>query len=185
MTYPSNDTNGAQGPDGSKDARIMTIKARQNSNQSVFLKILAETSSVREAVRHANISSATAYRWRRQDPEFRQLWTKALAEGYEQLELEMLARMRHGTEKHHFHGGQIVHTEIVHNDAAAMRLLAYHRESVAAERAAQPAENIHTGILREKLNNKLDDMRARFLARYPKADYGPDANDSDEEVPNE
>jgi hypothetical protein len=57
-----------------------------------FLDTLALSCNVTLAVREAGMSTANAYRLRRMDPEFAELWREALVAGYERLETELLQR---------------------------------------------------------------------------------------------
>jgi hypothetical protein len=93
--------------------------------RQLFLDTLADTSNVTAAARIAGINPARAYKVRRTEPGFARLWTAALIEGYENLELETLNRLRHGTDA----GGPKFDV------GAALRLLALHRETISRERA--------------------------------------------------
>ncbi len=95
--------------------------------RGLFLDTLAETSNVSAAARIAGINPSRAYKVRREEPEFADLWTEALVEGYQHLEMETLHRLRMGTSK----------DDNKFDAANALRLLALHRESVAREKARQ------------------------------------------------
>ena len=60
----------------------------------VFLSELAATSNISAAARKAGITTATAYDQRRHDAEFNRAWQRALCEGYDHLEMELLRRLR-------------------------------------------------------------------------------------------
>ena len=119
--------------------------------RTLFLAVLAETSNVSAAARESGVNPSRAYKVRREEPAFRQLWYAALLEGYEHLELETLHRLRMGVD-----GGR---EDRKFDIANALRLLMLHRETVARERAIQGEDDEE--IILAELNAKLDQMRSR------------------------
>lgn len=119
----------------------------------LFLDALGETSNVSEAARRAGITPSRAYKLRAEKPDFARKWRAALYAGYELLELELLGRLRAGEAKD---GPKF-------DNAAALRLLALHRETAAQERAQQ--HNIDAATARRIIDGKLDELRQRVLAR--------------------
>jgi hypothetical protein len=117
-----------------------------------FLDALAETSNVRAAARAARIPVGRAYKTRRGEPEFRTQWYDALLEGYEHLEMETLHRLRMGTSK----------DDPKFDIAAALRLLALHRETVARERAFKDDEDEQAVL--DSIDAFIEDMRQRRAA---------------------
>ncbi|MEM8696479.1 MAG: hypothetical protein AAGE05_10700 [Pseudomonadota bacterium] len=107
-----------------------------------FLETLAETSNVCEAARRAGMITATLYRLRRKDPGFARRWLAALDEGYEELEMEMLARARFGVSRKP--------DDPAFNEAVSLRLLMAHKDAVALQRA------IRSGIGAEELRERLE-----------------------------
>jgi hypothetical protein len=97
--------------------------------RGLFLDTLADTSNVTRSAEVAGINPARAYRVRRAEPGFARKWHAALLEGYENLELETLQRLRDGTPKED-EGPKF---DITH----AIRLLVLHRETVARHRVGQ------------------------------------------------
>lgn len=126
-----------------------------------FLAALGETSNVSASAERARISPAQVYKVRREDSEFARKWLVALCEGYDNLEMETLYRLRTG----------IVVDEQgrKHDIGAALRLLAAHRDSTARQRALQDNEDTETIIA--SINAKLDMMRERAIAA---GDYAED-----------
>ncbi len=118
----------------------------------IFLETLAETSNVSEAARTSGALTSYAYKWRRENPEFRALWSAALLEGYEHLEMETLQRLRFGTPP----------GDAKFDIANALRLLSAHREAAAKEKARQGKRDKATVLA--GLNAKLDRMRERRAA---------------------
>jgi len=117
--------------------------------RGLFLDRLAETSNVSEAARFAGINASRAYKVRRMERIFRELWHEALLEGYAHLEMEVVSRLRTGTTK----------DDVKYDFTAALRLLTLHRETVASERATRrPVEQ--EGYL-AALSAKLELMRTR------------------------
>ncbi|MGB3754225.1 MAG: hypothetical protein WA954_10060 [Parerythrobacter sp.] len=94
-----------------------------------FIDNLAELSNVAAAARAAHIPVRTVYAERRNDPGFAKEWLAALAEGYDNLELELLGHLRDPTPERKL------------DVAAGLRLLAAHRETVARERAFRGASS--------------------------------------------
>lgn len=119
-----------------------------------FLAALAETSNVTAAAEKAGVTTAHAYKLRREDAEFARQWQGALCEGYDNLEFELLARIR---------GGVVGDSEgRKFDNAVALRLLTAHRESVSRERALR--DNEDAAQIVASIDAKLDAMRQRALA---------------------
>lgn len=123
-----------------------------------FLAALAETSNVTAASAVAGIHPSRAYKLRRSDSDFGRAWRTALLEGYENLELEVLHRLRFGESKD---------VDVKFDNANALRLLGLHRETVAQERAMR--ENEELSSVRASLQNKLKQLREEIIARRAKA----------------
>lgn len=117
--------------------------------RELFLDTLAETSNVSEAARFSEVSTSRAYKTKKLDAEFRKQWNAALLEGYEQLELETLQRLRFGTGK----------DDNKFDIANAIRLLMHHRENVAKLQAVR--EHRDEGEVLEQLGAKIKAMKAR------------------------
>lgn len=118
-----------------------------------FLDTLAETSNVTAAAARARTSKREAYKTRREDESFARQWHAALVEGYEHLELDLLARLRSGEPKD---GPKF-------DNGAALRLLALHRDTMAQEHAQR--RNMDVISARKLIEEKLDELRQRVLAR--------------------
>ena len=121
--------------------------------RGLFLDKLAETSNVTEAAKFAGANPARAYKIRREEPEFARQWHAALVEGYEHLELDLLARLRAGEAKD---GPK-------YDNGAALRLLALHRDTMAQEHAQR--RNLDVVSARALIDQKLEELRQRVLAR--------------------
>ena len=122
-----------------------------------FLEALAESSNVRAAAAAADLDTASVYRLRRTDPDFARQWYAALAEGYDNLEMELLAHLRSGGENPQDPGGVRKF-----DTAAALRSLAAHRESVAREKGRRALADEAATIA--SINEKIDKLRLRGLA---------------------
>lgn len=130
--------------------------ARTNPHwRKPFLAALADTSNIAAAARQANINVSTVYKARRTEPAFARLWQAALCEGYDNLEMELLARLRSGESIEE--GAKAPSRKF--DNAAAFRLLTAHRESVARQRALRDEEDEETILA--SINAKLDSMRQR------------------------
>jgi hypothetical protein len=120
-----------------------------------FLTQLAETSNVSAAAETAAVSVGQVYKLRRDDPEFARRWYAALAEGYDNLEMELLGRLRAGENGEAVHGSAPDKRKF--DTAAALRCLAAHRESVAREKGRRAlAEEVATIAA---INAKIDRLR--------------------------
>ncbi len=122
-----------------------------------FLEALAESSNVRAAAAAADLDTASVYRLRRTDPDFARHWYAALAEGYDNLEMELLAHLRSGGENPQDPG-----SVRKFDTAAALRSLAAHRESVAREKGRRALADEAATIA--SINEKIDKLRLRGLA---------------------
>ena len=121
-----------------------------------FLATLAETSNVTAAAKKAGVATSTVYELRRVDAAFNRAWQVALCEGYDNLELDLLARLRTGEVKPAAGAKRGVRA---FDNATALRLLTAHRESVARERAVR--DNDDADAILASLEAKLDRMRER------------------------
>lgn len=124
----------------------------------VFLAALADTSNVAAAARAAAIDVSTAYTRRRHNHEFNREWQVALCEGYDNLEMELLCRLRNGEVKPATGAKKGVRT---FDNATALRLLAAHRETTTRERA----QRSHTGAeeIRAAIDRKVEELRRRVM----------------------
>lgn len=141
-----------------------------------FLAELASTSNVAASARKAGIDTSTAYEARRTRPDFNRQWHRALCEGYDHLEMELLHRLRMGELKPAT-GARRAARQF--DNGTAFRLLAVHREAVAQERAMQ--ENEDADAILASIDAKLDRMRERALQAAAHPEREPDAKDTDDE----
>lgn len=124
----------------------------------VFLAALADTSNVAGAARKAAIDASTAYHRRRHDHEFNRKWQIALCEGYDNLEMELLYRLRTGELKPPAGSKRAGRT---FDNATAFRLLAAHRESAARERAQR--DHVSAEEIRASIDRKVEELRKRVM----------------------
>ena len=125
-----------------------------------FLGELANTSNVSAAARKARVDTSTVYERRRKDAGFAREWQVALCEGYDNLELDLLHRLRSGEIKVVAGAKRGVRQ---FDNATAFRLLVAHRESATRGRAMREHED--PGAVRAAIDAKLDEMRERVMAR--------------------
>lgn len=128
-----------------------------------FLATLAATCNVSAAVRSIDMSESAVYRLRQRSPEFRAEWQSALREGYAKLEMAMLERAIHGTQKPVYHLGKEIGQVTEYPDRVALTLLTAHREAVtgevpATQKASDPLE------VRRRILEKLAEMSGRLAA---------------------
>jgi hypothetical protein len=115
-----------------------------------FFEALAETSNVSASAALANVTPRVVYKRRREDAEFASRWLAALHEGYDNLEMELLGYLREPRGKPKM------------DVAAALRLLAAHRETVARYRALQDEEDEQTVL--DSIDAFIEDIRQRRAA---------------------
>ncbi|WP_162935686.1 hypothetical protein [Tsuneonella amylolytica] len=121
----------------------------------IFLARLAETSNVSAAAADAQLSTASVYDRRRDDPTFAQRWTDALAEGYDRLEMDLLERLRTGRLEDVDAEGKRRKFDV----SAAFRCIAAHRETVAREKGRRKLSDEIVTI--EAINARIDKMREK------------------------
>lgn len=123
--------------------------------RDTFIATLGETSNVAAAIRAADISASWVYQTRREDPDFARRWFAALCEGYDNLEMELLYRLRTGKVEEVDADGARRKYDI----ATAFKCLIAHRETVSREKARRGPED--EGAILASINAKIDAMRAR------------------------
>jgi phage terminase small subunit len=123
-----------------------------------FLDHLAETSNVTASAKVAGVSTGTAYEAKRTRPEFNRQWRRALCEGYELLEMELLDRLRTGEIRNSIAKRGVR----AFDNANAFRLLIAHRDEAGRQRAAR--DNEDTDAIIASIDAKLAKMRQRQLA---------------------
>ena len=116
-----------------------------------FLAALADTSNIRAAAMQAEISLSWVYKTRREDPDFARQWLRALCEGYDNLEMDLLHRLRCGESKD-ADGRKF-------DNATALRLLVAHKQTVSREQALRDNESEEEILA--SINAKIDAMRER------------------------
>jgi hypothetical protein len=138
--------------------------ARKNW-QGIFINALAETSNVKKAADEAGVSQACVYKTRRTDADFARRWYGALAEGYDNLEMELLSRLREGRLEDTDEAGNKRKFDI----GTAFRCLIAHRDTVEREKGRKTlADEVAT---MKAINARIDELRAkeeRALAREAK-----------------
>lgn len=118
--------------------------------RTYFLAALVETSCVKASAQIAGVSPTRAYRARREDPAFAAQWRTALAEGYENLELELLAHLRNPDPARKI------------DVANALKLLTHHRAAKAEQRA--PVDERSEQEVLDSIDAMIDQMRERAAA---------------------
>ena len=122
--------------------------------QRIFMASLAETSNVTAAAGRACVSVSWVYKLRRQDPDFARRWYAALCEGYDNLEMELLCRLRGGRTSDE--AGK------AYDNAMALRLLTAHRADAARGRALRDDADEQTVLA--SIDAMIDTMRERTAA---------------------
>ncbi len=128
--------------------------------RTYFLEHLIQTSNITASAAYAKTVSSRAYRTRKQDPLFAAQWDAALAEGYKNLEMDLLAYLRNPSPDHKM------------DVASAIRLLTLHRQA-RAQSMAEDEECSQQEAL-EALDTMLEQMRQRAAANATDSEV-PDA----------
>ena len=123
--------------------------------KKLFLAELALTSNVAASARKAGKDASSAYKERRADSAFARAWFDAQCEGYDNLEMDLLQRLREGQ----LEGGAAKKGTRKYDNATAFRLLAAHRASVNRTRARREDED--EDAIYAAIHAKLDAMRER------------------------
>ncbi|WP_299324049.1 hypothetical protein [Parasphingopyxis sp.] len=123
-----------------------------------FLHALARTGCVRDACAIANISTTSAYRYRKRDAGFADAWERALTEALPVLEAAAFERAVEGVDEPVVHGGEVVTTRKRYSDAILVTLLK--RADAAAERAAFD-DRVDPEEAFEELKRRLAEMHRR------------------------
>ena len=118
--------------------------------RTYFLAALIETSNVTRAAEAAGISASRAYRVRMEDADFHRQWLVALAEGYRNLEMEVLGYLRDPAPGYKM------------DVANAIRVLTLHRQTVAHQRTQE--DDLSEQDVLESINAMIDEMRDRASA---------------------
>lgn len=150
--------------DPKKTRRAPSEAARFKIWSKPFLAELAASSNVTAAARKAGVSTSSAYDERRHNAEFNRAWQRALCEGYDNLEMELLRRLRDGEVKPASGAKRGVRA---FDNATAFRLLGAHREAAGRQRAVRTNEDAEAIVL--QINAKLEKMRQRQLAAQRRA----------------
>lgn len=141
----------ALAPHGIPGDRRAHARRRGSTKVDRFIDKLTETSDVAISAAHAGVTRAWVHRRRRDDPEFRRRWRVALAAGYDSLEMALLARLRSGR------SAKPGPDAPNYDNAAALRCLAAHRESVTREKGRRALEEECATIA--SINAKIDALR--------------------------
>ena len=154
---------------GKAQIRSKHKRALTKAEIETFLMVLAGTCNVSLSARETKRSARVFYDLRRRDSGFRAAWGEALREGYELLELEMVERCRFGAPKDVFYQGRKTATTRVFNDATALRLLHFHRNTIERMRAEDEREPVDDAAIFDELAARLAEIRAEAAAKAGEA----------------
>lgn len=145
-------------------------------DRRTFLTMLAATCNVTQSARAIGRRPQSAYALRKRNRAFCEAWEDSIADGFDQLELEVLARARFGTperlptaaEAEAIERGEIVDIMRKFNDGIALRLLQIHRATRerALERRRRRAEQAGSlAAAAKRMERRLHKMRQRSKQR--------------------
>jgi hypothetical protein len=125
------------------------------ARQRAFISALAASGIVVEAARHIGVSTEALYRLRNKPggEDFRAAWDLAVDRAMSRLEAGAFSRALHGEERLVVSGGQLMGTEVRHNDALVMFFLRNRRgERYAADwRQLKPGHPVYEKLRGEVL----------------------------------
>lgn len=157
--------------------------------EGCFLERLCETSNVTASAKAAGVDASTVYRLRRESARFAALWREALCEGYDNLEMDLLCRLRAGelepartaaapaparrgsaAAKAETNGKAEAPAEKKartrsrrrFDNAVGLRLLMAHRATVSQEKARR--EDLDEEAVLASINAKIDRIKTREVA---------------------
>lgn len=114
--------------------QVVDRTKRTPEKEQLILDILATGGSVYSAARAAGVARSTAYKWREEDPEFRELWDDALESGIDRMEDEAHRRAVEGVDKPVFHKGEVCGTVREYSDTLMIFQLKARRPEKYRER---------------------------------------------------
>jgi hypothetical protein len=123
--------------------------------RDIFIAKLGETSNVPAAAEAADVSVTHVYKTRRADPAFARRWYDALCEGYDNLEMDLLRRLRSGQVDEFDEAGKPIKFDL----GTAFRCLFAHRETVLKEKGRRIMADESATIA--SIEAKIQAMRAR------------------------
>ena len=141
-----------------------------------FAAVLADSCNVSLAARAIRRSVSNVYKQRTRSAAFRAAWDQALSIGYARLEMMMLERALHGTERVvTLKSGE---SRIIreYNDRVALALLRHHRDSVAAFEDGAGEEDYREAC--DRIIDRLARLRERESGEGP-GDTPGEADDGD------
>ncbi len=141
--------------DGRKTGKTGPQAPRGMAKIDRFIEELAQSSNVAAAAAVSGLSTGQVYTLRRTDPDFAARWYAALAEGYDNLEMDLLARLRDGRLEEIDADGKPRKFDF----ATALRCLNAHRDNVSREKGRRTLAEETATI--ESINAKIDSLRAR------------------------
>lgn len=116
-----------------------------------FQQVLGDTGQVGKAAAAISVSRVTAYRWRKEHPDFAAAWDEGLRIATIALEDEARRRAQEGTDKPVYQNGQLVGTVREYSDTLAIFLLkacnpAKYRDRVAVTGEDGGALKVETDV---------------------------------------
>lgn len=148
-----------------------------------FVQVLADSCNVSLAARAIRRSVANVYKQRSKDAAFRAAWDQALSVGYSRLELMMLERALHGTEKVIERRDGSIERMREYSNSLAVALLKLHRDLArdseppvyATPGSARPMCEAEVSEVRDKLARRLERLSKRLAGEDDGGECGAGA----------
>ena len=148
---------------GKPQMRKATPRDWTKEKEARFLSVLADTCNVTRAAEETGVSTAGAYKRRKENAAFRAGWLDAISVAYQRLELVLLDRAFNGTEKVVKRRDGSEERMLEYSNQLGLTLLKMHRDTAVEAAPENEPENIEE--IRERLFNKLERLRKREEAR--------------------
>lgn len=132
--------------------------------QERFFQALAQTANIARSAKHAKVSVATIFRFRREVPGFAARYAVALEEGVARAELLLLEQALGGPAPPIDAEDEVAASPLPPmSNGDRLRVVKLHREEVNAHRANRPFEEESDEAFRAGFERKLREMRMRLL----------------------
>ena len=122
-------------PSRARPRVVVSHPVTSEARRAAFVAALAETGIVRLAAEAAGVHRGVAYRWRREDADFREAWDAAREEASDALEAEAWRRAVAGVRRPVFWQGEEVGEVVEYSDRLLELLLKARRPDVFRERS--------------------------------------------------
>lgn len=145
---------------GKPQMRKATPRDWTKEKEARFLSVLADTCNVTRAAEETGVSTAGAYKRRKENAAFRAGWLDAISVAYQRLELVLLDRAFNGTEKVVKRRDGSEERMLEYSNQLGLQLLKMHRNTATEASSELPPGDVNE--MRERLVKKLLRLKQRI-----------------------